>query len=354
MLTVEEARSKAKTLLSQVALGGNPLAEREILRSIPTLADFVRDRYLPHIKGYKTSWRVDDTKLRLHIIPQFGKLPLDQIDTKKLIGFREVLRAKGLCPASNNRVLIILRALMNRAIEWETPGVTKNPLKGFPMLTENSRRERYLTAEETERLYAAVCTSGNTQLQHIVPMLILTGARKREVLDSKWEDFDLARRQWRIPKSKSGHHRFVPVSEGLAQLLAKVPRFEGCPYVLPNPDSLMPYTSIYDPWNVARKKAGLADVRIHDLRHSFASFLINAGRQLYEVQKILGHAQIATTQRYAHLSQATLLAAANSAGAVLANVFSDSRDKPPRAPKSAADKQVGSLEETALPPSPSE
>jgi Arm DNA-binding domain len=75
VLTVEEARSKAKTLLSQVALGGNPLAEREILRSIPTLADFVRDLYLPHIKGYKRSWFVDDTKLRLHIIPQFGKLP---------------------------------------------------------------------------------------------------------------------------------------------------------------------------------------------------------------------------------------------------------------------------------------
>lgn len=150
-------------------------------------------------------------------------------------------------------------------------------------------------------------------LQYIVPMLILTGARKREVLDSKWQDFDLTRRQWRIPVTKTGRPRHVPLSNGVLQLLAAVPHDDGCPWVFPNPKTRKPYVSFFFSWNTARKLAGLADVRIHDLRHSFASFLVNAGRSLYEVQKILGHTQVKTTQRYAHLSQDTLIDAANAA-----------------------------------------
>ena len=92
-----------------------------------------------------------------------------------------------------------------------------------------------------------------------------------------------------------------------------MPRVEGCPWAFANPDTGKPFISIYCSWHSARTQAGLADVRMHDLRHSFASLLINSGRTLYEVQHILGHTQVKTTQRYAHLSQDTLLAAANTA-----------------------------------------
>ena len=149
---------------------------------------------------------------------------------------------------------------------------------------------------------------------------ILTGARKREALDAQWRDFDIDRRDWRVPMSKSGRPRHIPLSEGVIQLLQTVPRFPDCPFVFPNPKTLKPYESIFNSWNTARKLAGLADVRIHDLRHSFASFLVNNGRSLYEVQKILGHTQIKTTQRYAHLSQDTLLDAANTAGVALSSL----------------------------------
>jgi len=148
-----------------------------------------------------------------------------------------------------------------------------------------------------------------------VPMLILTGARKREVLDAKWEDFDLGRRAWRIPISKSGKARHVPLSDGALNVLASMPR--KVEWAFANPDTGKPYVSVFCAWNTARKGVGLSDVRVHDLRHSFASLLINSGRTLYEVQHILGHTQVKTTQRYAHLSQDTLLAAANSATAAL-------------------------------------
>ena len=181
------------------------------------------------------------------------------------------------------------------------------------LFVEDNLRERYLTPHEAGRLLTAVKEGPNTQLPHIVVLLMLSGARKRELLDAKWQDFDLSRLQWRIPKTKSGTHRFVPISDGFAQILRSLPRFPDCDYLLPDPKTLKPFGNIHYAWNQARREAGLSDVRMHDLRHSFASFLINSGRTIYEVQKILGHAQVRTTQRYAHLSQGTLLLAANSA-----------------------------------------
>ena len=146
-------------------------------------------------------------------------------------------------------------------------------------------------------------------LQYIVPMLILTGARKQEDLKAKWEDFNFERRLWKIPISKSGKARHVPMSDGVVQLLTHMPHVRL--YVFANPKTLLPYASIYNSCDTARKSVCLKDVRMHDLRHSFASFLVNSGRGSYEVQRILGHTQIKTTQTYAHLSQESLLAAAN-------------------------------------------
>ena len=107
--------------------------------------------------------------------------------------------------------------------------------------------------------------------------------------------------------------RHVPLSDGAITILSTVPRSPKCPWTFANPETGKPYVSIFCSWNTVRKQAGLANLRIHDLRHSFASFLVNSGRSLYEVQKILGHTQIKTTQRYAHLSQDSLISAANQA-----------------------------------------
>jgi integrase len=157
-------------------------------------------------------------------------------------------------------------------------------------------------------------------LRFIVPMLILSGARKREVLDAKWADFDLARKAWRIPVTKSGQARHVPLSDGAINVLNSIPRID-CEWTFANPKTQLPYVSVFCSWNTARKQAGLADVRMHDLRHSFASLLINSGRTLYEVQHILGHSQVKTTQRYAHLSQDTLLDASNAATRAVGHLF---------------------------------
>jgi integrase len=311
-LAVDEARQRARELLARVTLGQDPIEERNTLRQVPTFSKFVTERYLPFAKSYKRSWKFDEGLLRNHLLPRLGHLHLDQITKNDIVAIHQGRRASGAAPASANRLVVLVRYIFNLALKWEVPGVTNNPTKTVRLFEENSR-ERYLSQEEAQRLHAALLVSANPMLRYIVPMLLLSGARKREVLDARWEDFDEARRVWRIPKTKAGKPRFVPLSEGMIRLLHTVPRFADCPFVVPNPKSRRPFTSMFYAWDAARKAAGIPEVRIHDLRHSFASFAINSGASLYEVQKILGHTQVRTTQRYAHLSQETLVEAANAA-----------------------------------------
>jgi integrase len=310
-LSLGQARQMALTLRTKIALGEDPREEKATAKQSPTFATFMAERYMPFVKGYKKSWDCDDSLLRNHLLPALGKKHLDEITKHDVISFHHGMRAKGYAVGTCNRGLILLRYAMNLALKWEIPGITKNPTKDAALFENHNKKERFLSNQEAQRLYEAVKKSDNPMLQYIVPMLILTGARKREVLDAKWEDFDLIRRQWRIPTTKSGRPRHVPLSEGVLQLLDSIPQGKGCDPVFANPKTKKAYNSIFFSWNRARKSVGLGDVRMHDLRHSFASFLVNAGRSLYEVQKILGHTQIKTTQRYAHLSQDTLLEAAN-------------------------------------------
>ena len=309
-IPLAQARQKATELRGQIALGNDPSAQKAVLRAVPTFSDFIAERYLPFVKGYKKSWSSDDSYLRNHLLPAFGKKHLDQITKHDVIALHHGMRAKGYALGTANRCLILLRYAMNLAVRWEIAGMTKNPTKEVALFEDPSNKERYLSEEEAQTLYQAVQASVNPMLPYIIPMLILTGARKREVLDAKWTEFDLERRQWRVSITKAGKPRYVPLSDGVVQLLSTLAH-DSPTWVFPNPKTGKPYVSIFYSWNTARKQAGLADVRIHDLRHSFASFLVNAGRSLYEVQKILGHTQIKTTQRYAHLSQDTLIDAAN-------------------------------------------
>ena len=309
-ITLKQVRSLTDKYRGMILMGEDPWVTSAALKHVPTIADFIANSYMPYIKTYKRSWDTDQSLIKNHILPNFGKLYLDEFTKQDLIGFIG-RHAKTHKPGSVNRVIILLRYIFNCAIRWETAGVPKNPTAGVSLLEENNKKERYLTAAEANALIGALNESDNQMLQYIIPMLILTGARKNEVLKAKWEDFNLAQRVWRIPLAKSGKARHVPMSDGVLNLLDMVPRHEGCHYVFANPKTLRPYQSFFASWNTARKSVGLADVRVHDLRHSFASFLVNSGRSLYEVQRILGHTQIKTTQRYAHLSQDSLLAAAN-------------------------------------------
>jgi integrase len=179
----------------------------------------------------------------------------------------------------------------------------------YKNLIDDNKIENYLSHQQMQNLLMEVRKSENEMLYWIVLFLLYTGARKREVLDAKWADIDFEQKSWRIPKTKSGKVRHVPLSEGAFEVITKVKEkygIHGFTFIFANLDTGLPFINIFYSWNAARCRAGLDYLRIHDLRHSFASFLVNAGRSLYEVQELLGHADSRTTTRYAHLSRERL------------------------------------------------
>ncbi len=320
-LTLTDARKLANDMGRRLAMGEDPLAEKAAAKSVPTFAEFIEDQYLPHVRTYKKSWQTDVSLLKNHLLPRFGKRYMDEITRQDIVKMHADRKNSGAAAGSANRLLIMMRYIFNLALRWDVQGVKFNPTKNVPLLPENNKRERYLRQEEAKALYTAVCKSANPMLRFIVPMLILTGARKREVLDAKWEDFDFESRLWRIPTTKLGKPRHVPLSDGAISILESIPRLDNCPWVFANSATGKPFVSFFSAWDTARRSAGLADVRIHDLRHSFASLLINSGRTLYEVQKLLGHTQVRTTQRYAHLAPETLLDASNAATRAVGSIM---------------------------------
>lgn len=309
ILNLSQARSLARRYLAEIAMGMNPFVHIPGAK-IPTIEEFAHNDYIPYVKSYKKSWDMDISRIRNHILPQFGKVLMSDLEKRDVV---ELINSQlaSYKPGSINRVVILLRYMYNLAIKWEVVGVTKNPTAGIPLLKENNQVERFLSSLEAKALLRSIKHSRNPMLQYIIPMLILTGARKREVLDAKWEDLDMDRSLWRIPNTKAGKARVVPLSDTAMQLLVKLREKKRSDFIFANPNTLKPYSSFYYSWHTARRDAGLEDLRVHDLRHSFASFLVNAGRSLYEVQTLLGHTQIKTTQRYAHLSTTSLRNASN-------------------------------------------
>lgn len=313
----DKARKKAQYLRSEVELGGNPQEDRKALRQVPTLAEFVRDTYIPHIHLHRRNFQSTISFLNLHILPRFGSKHLDEITTLMLTEAHFDLRAKGYALAQANKLPVLFKIMFNLAKKKEIPGAQSNPANGVVLFNPNNAKERYLTTAETQRLYEALDQSDNTQLKHIVSLLLMFGCRKRELLDAKWEHLDLERRNWRIPMSKNGKARNIPISARALEILNSLPRWKGCPYVIPNPETQKPYGNLYHPWDKVRKQVGLDDLRMHDLRHTFASNLVNSGQSIYVVSKLLGHSQIKTTTRYSHLADETLFSAVDAAARVV-------------------------------------
>lgn len=308
VLSVSQARRKARTILAEAILGADPQQQREELRGIPTLAEFVRESYLPYVKNVKRSWQTDETMLRVHILDKFGAHRLDQITDQGIAGLISRMRDVGYASGTTNRVLVLLRFIFNLAKKWGVPGSAKNPTAGLKTAPDVCR-ERFLTQDEARRLLVALDADENQVAAPAIKLLILTGARRNEITHAKWEYVNWEKRTLLVPRAKSGRPRSIHLNSAALELLRSVPRTDN-PYIFPSPVTGRPSPSMHFPWFRIRERAGLFDVRLHDLRHSFASILVNQGVSLYVVQGLLGHTQARTTQRYAHLASDTLSDAA--------------------------------------------
>lgn len=316
VLTLDQARRKARSVLKEAIIGTDPQDKRGELRTVPTLVEFAHERYLPHAQGYKPSWGYDEIMLRIRILPVLGRFSLDEITQEKITDLLSGMRKRGYAGATTNRVLVLLRYMFNLARKWKTPGVGENPTAGL-VLAPEFHRQRFLSPAEIARLVAAIEADENRIAAQAITLLLLTGARKSEVTKAKWEFVDWDKCTLFVPIAKSGRPRTIALSAAAMALLRSVERVLGNPYVFPSPRTEQPCMTLQSEWERIRRRAGLPGVRVHDLRHTYASLLVNQGISLFVVQGLLGHASAKTTQRYAHLAPKTLLDAAEIVGTLV-------------------------------------
>lgn len=291
-----------------------------------TLNVFFDEHYFPHAKATKAQPHHDYSVFNTHLRQTLGPKPLMELTNPVLdIWVREQVLA-GLKRSTVNKHINMLNRMLKLARHWghiPFDSTQHSPLKALLLGDYN---QRFLTEPEIERLFKACRASTHPFLLHFVQLLLLTGARKGEARTALWRDIDFAKRIWTVPKSKNGRSRRIVLNSAaiavLREIQATAERLmlsvaQHAP-VFTNPKTRKPYNSFYLSWYAARSAADLDDVRIHDLRHTFASLLINKGVSIYEVQQLLGHSSIQMTQRYAHLTPNTLADRAE----IVANIVS--------------------------------
>jgi len=313
-----DARKKAKQLKAEIELGANPRGEAKTQKEVLTFDTFFVDHYLPYVKPRKRSWRRDDELYTLRIKAVFGNRRLNQITRQQIQTFHTQLLGMDLAPATCDHHIKLLKHALNLAIDWGLLN-EKNPAARVPLFNRDNKVEHYVDATELERLMQVLRTDENRPVCQIAMFLLSTGARLNEALSATWTQIDKENRVWRISaiNSKSKRMRSVPLNDSALDVLAQLDTDGKFDHVFINKETKKPYTTIAKVWERLRGAAGLPHLRLHDLRHSYASFLVNSGRTLYEVQQILGHSDSKVTERYAHLSSKTLQAAANSASVMI-------------------------------------
>jgi integrase len=316
-MTLIEARKAAKTLKSEINLGADPRGELKAKKAVLNYSDFFEQHYMPYVKVRKRSWKTDEGFYRLRLKDEFGDYRINQITRQHIQTFHTRMSDEGLAAATSNHYLKLLKHSLNLAIDWDM--LETNPASRIPLFHEDNQVENLLSDEQLERLLTVLKTDDNRMVCMIAMFLLSTGVRLNEALQAKWTQVDQKNRVWRIPasNSKSKRTRAVPLNDSALDVLNQLTTKGGFENIFINFQTGLPYTTITKVWARLRNKAGLNSLRIHDLRHQYASFLVNSGRTLYEVQQILGHSSPTVTQRYAHLSTKSLQEAANSASVAI-------------------------------------
>jgi len=302
--TVEKARNKAMELCGKIAQGIDPTQEDVVNEEEMTLEDLCEMYLEKHAKVRKKSWKNDRNQIKTYL-SDWNEKKLSEIERKDVTNLHfKVGRESGHYAA--NRVVALLRKMFNLAEKW---GLYKseNPATKIELFRE-SKRDRFIKPDELPRLVEAMKTEPNLFVQAALFTMLLTGQRKMEVLGMAWEDVDLNQGTWRIPETKTGDSHYVPLPQPVRDFLRSLPMVHNNPFVFCGRGENH-LVSIEKNWRTIRTKAGLPDVRIHDLRRTLGSWLAGAGASLPLIGRVLHHSQPSTTQVYARFDLAPIRAA---------------------------------------------
>jgi integrase len=315
--TVEAARKEAEGLKFRVDRGEDPLATIRAGRDAPTVADLCERFVEEHVAKKRASTARDYRALVEEIKSALGTKKVAGIEFEHVDRLHREITKRGASYRAN-RMVAVASKMFNLAIRWKWR--TDNPCRGIER-NQEQKRKRYLSADELKRLTKALDEHPNQQAANVFRLLLLSGARSGEALAATWDRFDLAAGIWTKPgattKQKTDH--VVPLSPQARQLLERIRREqdEAERFVFPGSGESGHRIILKKDWARITRAAGITGLRIHDLRHSYASTLASAGWGLPVIGALLGHTQPGTTQRYAHLVGDVLARATNQASAIL-------------------------------------
>ena len=298
-LAFEQAKARARQAVADIDDGRNPNNEKETERLSPTVAQLAErflEQYVPHHCKPRTQVEYRHAVNR-YILPALGSIKLTALARDDVAALHHEMRDK---PYQANRTLGVVSKMMNQAEAWGLRPDRSNPCYHIRKYKER-KRERFLTGEELARLGKALDEEESLAPAAVTAfrLLLYTGARLSEIQTLKWEY--VRGNRIHLPDSKTGA-KTIPLNGPALEVLASARRVDGNPHVIVGAGEGMHLTDLQKPWRRLRKAAGLDDVRIHDLRHTFASEAVMGGESLPMVGKILGHTQTQTTARYAHIA----------------------------------------------------
>lgn len=329
-LTVEQARAIAKDWAAEVRRGSDPSGQRDRDRKAPIMSDLVERYLVEHARAHKKASSVanDERIIAKRLIPAFGRRKVAEI-TRGLVA--EFHRSLSAIPYEGNRALALLSKMFNLAELWDMRPDGSNPCHHVRKYREE-KRERFLSQKELARLGAALAAvergevltaKGGPISPYAVAalrLLTFTGARKGEILSLRWEHVNFEAARLELPDSKTGR-KFVYLPAPALAVLRDLERIDDNPHVIVGGKNGAGLVNLKDPWGAIRKAAELEGLRIHDLRHSFASVGAAGGMSLPVIGALLGHRETATTARYAHLSDDPLRTAADRIGSAISNAM---------------------------------
>jgi len=327
-ITPEQARTLAAKALQAVAAGRDMAEEAAEEKRGATMADMDVQYLEEHARTKKKprSAKEDARLIDKFINPAFGKRKLSDITRADVAKLHHDLRET---PYQANRVLALLRKIMNLSESWGLRPINSNPCTHIEKFKEEKRR-RFLDADELSRLGSALTEAEETgqepaQALAAIRLLIFTGARLNEILTAKWMHVKRGRNVIELPDSKTGFKQ-IPLSAPALEVIDNLPAVTGNDYLIPGFRNGAHYVGLQDAWERIRAKAGLKDVRIHDLRHTFASVGAMSNLGLPVIGGLLGHTNAATTQRYAHLQVDPL----HNAAALIGGKIDEAMKQEPR------------------------
>lgn len=322
-ISVQDARQKVSEHKSLLAKNIDPAEEKAQIRNDLTLRDFAKDYYLPHATMHKKTFKEDEYKLDGRILPIMGNLRLSSITVRDVTALHAKVK-EGTTATTANHYLMLLKRMLNLAVKWGL--LEKNPAAGLNKFKEPPHRERYLTKEELPRFIKTLDQQEDRLSTAAIKLLLFTGCRKGEILSLIWKNVQENRIY--LPMTKNGQSRSVLLNAKAKEVLEglRSQRKEGAS----NTDFVFPSRNgaakghLHDPrkpFDRICEAAKIDGLRVHDLRHSFATFAIMSGASLYDVQKLLGHTDIAMTQRYAHMVDDSLQRATDNVAGVIEGVI---------------------------------